>query len=44
MYRNGKQKYFFDFSNCDKCIKTRNILGKLEINFLFYKCKDEKQQ
>lgn len=21
---NKKQKYFFDFSNCDKCIKTRN--------------------
>ena len=24
MYENEKQKYFFDFSNCDKCIKTRN--------------------
>ena len=19
-----KKKYFFDFSNCDKCVKTRN--------------------
>ena len=24
VYRKEKQKYFFDFSNCDKCVKTRN--------------------
>ena len=25
MYENEKQKkYFFDFSNCNKCVKTRN--------------------
>lgn len=24
VYGKDKQKYFFDFSNCGKCVKTRN--------------------
>lgn len=37
MYEDEKQIFYIR-------TETRNILGKLEINFLFYKYKDKKQQ
>ena len=35
VYKDAKQKYFFDFSNCDKCVKMRNnffLIFKTVIN------------
>ena len=41
MYRNEKQKYFFDFSNCDKCINAKHT--QQARNKIFYVYRNRKQ-